>query len=379
MRWLPTKVKPPQKSLEMTKGKKYSNTLYVPSIDSFKWRIELDAVDVINRNLLEHIVEQKVNTTTGEIINEKPIQSNSLQIQFEEYHIHFAINKIFGAEYLVVLINSKLLEDEYLQGITLKNIEPLYNRIMKCNVFNISFEDFLSKGKVSDIDIKKDVELTKDDFKTIIRNLDRNTKAHKRRHHGANPFLTDSNLGIEWNTRERGTFTHPFLKFYHKGIEALCSKNKDFFARFIDVHSLENVVRIETTVKSFRELQKYGFKDSSLLDILKAPEEKLNEIITHSVTSNLEERLKDSTPIKSKSELSPTDMLVYVHLSNMIQNQKVSFERALEFTLGHYSDKQQKNRMKTKLTEIYNQQIRGQEFQKKVAKQSAFYSIIGWV
>ena len=63
----------------------------------------------------------------------------------------------------------------------------------------------------------------------------------------------------------------------------------------------------------------------------------------------------------------------------MIQNQKVSFERALEFTLGHYSDKHQKKRMKTKLTEIYNQQIRGQEFQKKVAKQSAFYSIIGWV
>lgn len=363
----------------MTKGKKYLDTLHVPSIDSFKWRIELDKVDVLNRNLLEHIISSKVNSVTGEIIEETLIQSNSLKIQFEEYHIHFAINKIFGDEYLVVLINSKLLEDEYLQGITLKNIETLYNRIMKCNVFNISFEDFLSKGKVSDIDIKKDVELTKEDFKAIIKNLERNTKAHKKRHHGVNPFLTDSNLGIEWNTRQRGTFNRPFLKFYHKGIETLCSDNKDFFARFIDVYSLENVVRIETTIKSFRELQKHGFKDSSLLDILKAPEEKLNEIITHSVTSNLEPRLKDSKPIKSKSELNPTDMLIYVHLSNMIQNQKLSFEQALEFTLGHYSDKHQKKRMKTKLTEIYNQQIRGQEFQKKVEKQSVFYSIIGWV
>jgi hypothetical protein len=70
---------------------------------------------------------------------------------------------------------------------------------------------------------------------------------------------------------------------------------------------------------------------------------------------------------------------MFAHLSNMIKNQKASFSEALEFTLNHFEDKQQKNRMKTKLTEIYNQQIRGQEFEKKVAKQSAFYSIIGWV
>jgi len=362
----------------MTKGNKYSNTLYVPSIDSFKWRIELDSVEIINRNLLDHIINQKTNTSTGEIIEETPIQSNSLKVAFEEYHIHFAINKIFGIEYLVVLINSKLLEHEYLQGITLKNIEPLYNRIMKCNVFNISFEDFLSKGKISDIDIKKDVELSKDDFKSIIRNLDKNTKAQKRRHHGANPFLTDSNLGIEWNTRERGSFSHPFLKFYHKGIEALCSKNKDFFAKFIDVHSLENVVRIETTVKSFKELKKHGFSDNTLLDILRASEDKLNEIISHSVTSNLEPRFTQSNT-KTKKELSPTDILMFAHLSNMIKNQKASFYEALEFTLNHFEDKHQKKRMKIKLTEIYNQQIRGQEFEKKVAKQSAFYSIIGWV
>lgn len=362
----------------MTKGNKYNNTLYVPSIDSFKWRIELDKVDVLNRNLLDHIISSKVNSVTGEVIEETPIQSNSLKVQFKEYHIHFAVNKIFGAEYLVVLINSKLLESDYMQGMTMRNIEHVYNKIKSCKVFDISFERFLSEGKVSDIDIKKDVEITKNDFKDVIRHLDKNTKAQKRRHHGANPFLTDSNLGIEWNTRERGTYAHPFLKFYHKGIEATCSKNKDFFAEFIDVNELKDVVRIETTIKTFRELQKHGFTNNTLLDLLKANEDSLNSIISHSVTSNLEPRLKGSTPKKSKTEMSPSDMLIYVHLSNMIQNQKMTFEHALEFTLEHYSDKVAKARMKAKLNDIYSTYIQGQEYEKKATRQNKFFSVIGW-
>ena len=44
------------------------HSLYVPSIDSFRYRIELSEVDILNRNLLDHIIVQRINETTGELI-----------------------------------------------------------------------------------------------------------------------------------------------------------------------------------------------------------------------------------------------------------------------------------------------------------------------
>ena len=94
-----------------------TNLLGIPSIDSLKLSFELSLVKILNNNLLDHVVNLKVNTVTGEVINEKPIQSNSLVHEYEDYNIHFAINNSFGKEKLVVLANSKLLEYNYMRGI----------------------------------------------------------------------------------------------------------------------------------------------------------------------------------------------------------------------------------------------------------------------
>ena len=361
----------------MTKDKKYNNTLYIPAIDSFKWRIELDKVEILNRNLLDHIINLKTNATTGEVIEEVPIQSNSLKVQFNKYHIHFAINKIFGEEYLVVLVNSKLLEHDYLEGIRMTNIEPIYKRIMDCQVFHISFEDFLQHGKVSDIDIKKDVEVKKDDFKQIISITERNSKPFKKRHHGVNAFKTSSNLGIEWNTREKGTYNHPFLKIYHKGVEALCSKNHEFFAEHIDVAAIENRVRIECTIKTFREAQKHGFKDNSLLTLLKSTTDDLNRIIEHSVTSNLEPRI-ERTERRSSGNMTTSETLMFIHLSNMIKNQHMTIDSAIDFTLDHFEDRKVRSRVKKQLMEVYQAHINGQEYEKKAKRYNSFFDVLGW-
>lgn len=183
-------------------------------------------------------------------------------------------------------------------------------------------------------------------------------------------------MGIEWNSRERATFAHPFLKFYHKGIEALCSKNKEFFSQYIDVSQLKDVVRVETTIKSFKELQKHGFSNNTLLDLMKADVHTLNEITKHSVISNLEPRVKRAD--KTSTSISPTDMLIYIHLSNMIQNQGMTFESSLEYTLDHYTDKHQKKRIKTKITEIYDLHVRSQKYEQKISRQDKFFNLIGW-
>ena len=362
----------------MTKDNNYNNTLYIPSIDSFKWWIPLDEVDILNSNLLDHIVSIKVNSSTGEVLETKSIQSNSLKIQFNQYHIHFAINNYFGNKSLIVLINSKLLESEYLQGVKMTNIEKIYNKLMSCEVFNISFEDFLNKGKVSDIDIKVDVTLSKDDFKTIIKNLSSVTKPQRKLGYGVNAFTQNNNLGIQWNEREKSSYSHPFLKLYHKGVEALCGKNREFFSEFIDVIQLDDVVRVETNIKSTKELKKNGIETNSLLSLMKASKDQLQQIIETSVNKNLEPRIKVNKPNNIKVDLSPSEAVYLAHLTNMIHNQSLTFERALEFTLEYCSGKQNRFRLKSNLTAIYKQYIETEKFKEVKRKENEFYSVIGW-
>ena len=102
------------------------NNISLCSIDSFKYRIELHKVEVTNRNLLDHIIKASINSDTGELLDSYELKSNSLKVEFDYYQIHFAVNDLFGKKYLVILINSKLLEKQYLDGISMRNIEQIY-------------------------------------------------------------------------------------------------------------------------------------------------------------------------------------------------------------------------------------------------------------
>lgn len=354
------------------------NYLLKSSIDSFKYRIEIEKVEIINRNLLDCLITQTINSATGEIINSNELKLNSLKAQFDFYHIHFAINNIFGKRYLVILINSKLLEKDYLNGISMSNIEIIYNRIISANVINISFQDFLSKGLVSDVDIKKDFELSTVDFINVIQELENKTKPHKKSKYGCNKFTKENNLGIEWNKRENATATRPFLKLYHKEVEAKHGTNREYFYNHIQLESVKNVVRCEATIKTAKELRIHGIEQNTLLALLKVPEEKLSQIINYAIDLNLEPRIKRSE-IKNKSEFKPIETVIFAHITNMISNQNISFQNALEYTLNHFTDKQSKYRMKKQITLIYETHINGKISETKAKKFEQFFKNFGWV
>jgi hypothetical protein len=142
-----------------------TNSLFEASIDSFRYRIPLSKVEVINSNVLDEMLHVKLNAVTGEILKETRATSQWLEITQEGYEIGFSKAVQFGCEFAVIKISSKLLEYRYLEGIKMQNIEFIYKKIISCNVFNMSFDTFLSEGLVTDIDLKKDVELSKDEFK----------------------------------------------------------------------------------------------------------------------------------------------------------------------------------------------------------------------
>jgi hypothetical protein len=369
------------KHLTMTKIE--TNSYNVCSFDSFAYRIPLDDIDIIDLRILHNQVEVRYVPETDEILSYRPIQANSLHPERNGYKIHFQIQKMPDCVYLVVLINSKLLEYQYLNGISMNNIELIYNNLMKCKVFYCTFEQFLTWGKVADIDIKKDVQINKDDLLKGIKELETASIPRAKVTEGVRSFNNRNNIGIQWNERETASASKPFVKIYYKEIESSLSDAKQlrknetpFFDTYVNQDELINRVRIEVTIKNLKSARIHGINDLTLLNLLQLKSEQLNEIIVKNLNLNLNKRTPEA--IKPRTEIAPSDMIVYIHLSNMIKNQSYSFEMALEYTLEHFTDKQQKHRQKAKLIDIYSKYIQGEKYELKAKRLNTFFNQIGW-
>ena len=360
-----------------------TNSLGICSFDSFNYRIPLDDIKILDDRILNKQVEARYIQDTGEIISTREIQANSLHPQRDGYKIHFQIQKLPDRDYIAILINSKLLEYQYLNGISMHTIELVYNNLMRCKVFECSFEDFLSKGKISDIDIKKDIEITKENFIKGIKELESASKPCKKINEGVKLFVNRNNIGVQWNDRRTAKPSKPFVKLYYKSIEAEYSDSEQvrneeipFFDTYVNAHELKDRVRVEVTLKNSKAVKMHGIDDMYLLTFLKLNQQQLNEILVKTFNQNVESR--KPTIRKTTDEISPLNMLMFIHLNNMIENQKYTFEVALEYTIEHYTNKQQKHRQKLKLTEVYEKYIKGQEYELKTITLDKFFNQIGW-
>jgi hypothetical protein len=365
-----------------------TNSLFEASIDSFRYRIPLSKVEVINSNVLDEMLHVKLNAVTGEVLKETRATSQWLEMPQQGYEIGFSKSSQFGCEFAVIKISSKLLEYRYLEGIKMQNIELVYNKIMSCNVFKMSFETFLSEGLVTDIDLKKDVELTKDEFKKGIRELEKYSKPKKKKKQGVNTFANRNNLGIEWNARETADANNPFIKIYCKELEAghkdAMQSRKDqvpFFDTYVDTDELKNRIRIEATLKDKTTAKRYGINvnELTLLEVLKISPDQLNQVITQSLNANLEKRIPEAR--KPKTTMTPADLIHFGYLNYLIEHQQYDVETAIEYILSGFTpdyDPKAKSRTKAKLNQIYAEHIEVHKYAKRAVRLNSFFSQIGW-
>jgi hypothetical protein len=361
----------------MSKCSENNNTLYRTSIDSFRYSIPIESVDIINPNLYSHLIKCVVNKDSGEVLEETPIQENSLKVNSNGYQTHYIISNYFGKKHLIILINSKLLEHDYLEGITFKNIEKIYNQIQSHQIVNFnSFEQFLTIGFVTDCDIKKDIEIeSHQEMDVLVNELYKLAKPTKKKNQGANAFTKRNNKGIEFNERTKSSFNHPFLKIYHKGIEALHSKNHLFFSKYIDIDSISKRVRIEATIKAKEDFKKHGIEKNDLHNILKTSEEQFTSIINDCINKNLDNPTNIKVR-KPKAEMTPSDIKDFTLITMLLDNQSLTFERVLDIILSNMSDKVAKSRMKQRLTTLYNVHIKGLKIETKAQKLEKFFKAL---
>jgi hypothetical protein len=237
---------------------------------------------------------------------------------------------------------------------------------------------------MSDIDIKKDMLIEKEHFLSSLKELERGSILRKGVNDGVKVYNKESeNIGIQWNNREKATATKPFVKIYFKELEAQLSDakqvNKDeipFFATYVNEKELVNRTRIEVTIKNQKSAKVHGIENLKMLNVLSLTPSQLSDIIKKNLNLNLNQRVPN--PPKPRTDISPTDLLAYIHLTNMINNQLYSIENAITFTINQYSDAMQKYRMKIKLNDVYSKYIATDIHINRVEKVNDALQKIGW-
>lgn len=348
-----------------------------PSFDSLKLSFDITQVDVLNADLLDTKVRAEINKDTGDITYLDDIKVNSLKYQYEEYQIHFAIGKHMGEERAVILINTKLLESNYRDGMSMRNIELVYNKIMGAKVFYIDFLDFLEYGLWSDVDIKKDLMVESDkEFAVITKELDNATTPSRKSNVGSNRFNKPTNKGIQFNSRTNSTYTNPYLKVYHKGIESMFGKNAEFFNKYLQPETFKNVLRVEATIKNqSTQGVKYGIKSNKLIDLLKMSEEQMNNVLNYCLKANTEERIAE-TKIVVKADYSPYDLMLYAVLKERVES-GMDVDYYINYLTASLSPKE-RSRKKKLLKRIYKAEIKHTPLAQISERANNVLNELGW-
>ena len=247
----------------MVNVKKNIENLERVEIDSLRLRIPFEEVTVINPVLTAKI--GSYNADTGEAIDE-PTARNWFRSEITNkatdklYSYKWDVEKVtlhkgYPRKFLLIQINSKLLEKRYLQGLTLENSEVIYKQLMAQKVAHFSYEDFM-QSECTDVDFKKDV--INKDFIKAKEILNHMSKSYRQIAKGVKVFNTKDNSGIQWSDRRTASPSNPYLKLYHKGVELTNNKKSiHFYNEFIkpqnydlsDVKELSLLLKTRSTLE----------------------------------------------------------------------------------------------------------------------------------
>jgi hypothetical protein len=360
-------------------------------IDSLKIRVKLDKVKIIDKRLITDFIAYypTIEELDGDG-NSQPNAGDSVRkaepfvkiingITYRIYIKAFIDKNKTAQEYVVFQISAKMLKEKYFEGITASNFGCIVDDINAFGVLKISKAAFL-QGLVSDIDIcinqLIDLKSLKTAFAFIMENPNSGKKplihyinqtTHVKQTFIDHRELSEieleneeqfkstkgSNLGMDFNKREKASNTAPYCKIYHKGFELL-SKSIIFYKAYLEpmkASIIDNLVRYEFTIKAHKHkdyLISKGFKADfkTLYDLLSANPKDLKEI----AKSGLKHYIDPKEKSKVSTALMPNDIMVQFYIENLI---KLGFdqEKLLGFTYL-IEDASSKSRTKTKAKKL---------------------------
>ena len=289
------------------------------SVESLNLKIPVRFLSSMSDNLKFGGVAE-YDLVTGEEIGEKLLNRDlydsgtGIKVTYRKgwHSIPLRRNKV---ECVSIALNSKILKENYFNGIAMSNVESTYNSLMSHDIINCSFKDFMIESVCTDIDIKKDVNFTghRRDLIKQLKQIESITKLSKKRGHGVASNYKSKDTGLYFAAREtKNTVTAPFLKIYHKGIELRFGKKKGqvvglFATKHLNNFDYNNLIRTEVTIKDHKHFQKVFGEEigiASLSNILSLSEEQKQLAINKALSAHL-----DIGKMKESSQKTNTDVL----------------------------------------------------------------------
>ena len=252
-------------------------------------------------------------------------------------------------EYYVCIINSKQLEEGYLEGVRLSNIERLYNYLISLKVLDFSLETLLN-SYITDIDIALDVRLTKAEQLKLFELFSDITLPTKK------AYIKRYSTTFNYNNRPNSKNTTPYIKAYNKGAELL-NKSVLFYETFIKgtdkdvLLKSEEILRFEYQLKNRKMLKYYNLDVSNLRDLLEVlndNQDVFKDILCEMIKKYTMERIAPMPKAKlTRYELS---ILSYVDLliSKGMSTQEIVFIHTKPFI----NDKVKKSRAKQDILKL---------------------------
>ena len=347
------------------------------SIDSLKLRIPLEHLKGYDASLNENLT---VSNSDGVI--EEEFKRKSKKYHLKNFSIHASINdvKVNSNTFkpsLVILLNSKILGSRYFEGLNLNTIEIAYNTIIDIGILDCSFDTFLKHSFASDIDIKKDYHLEKDEYKELILATKLMTKESSQGAKGYQSF----DMGIQWSQRETKSYkTNPFIKIYHKETE-LYTNSSEFTFKNLKEHEehIKNLFRIETTIKNRAHLRTLDLNldTFNLNEILSISQSNLKKVISKAVNCHLLPRTKAMT-FKTKKKMTPTNLIYLKTLVVFTTELNWSIDRSINILIRDIENKASKSLNKATLKRLYKDHINGTDYDFKSTKVESILDSFGW-
>ena len=354
--------------------KKHIDSLKTIEIDSLKLRIPFDLVEVLDSRINDKYVS--INCSSGEMDGE-PIVRNWLVKEFKGYSTRWQIRDLKlekgrSRKFITVLLNSKILEENYFEGLTINNHKNVYQKLISMEVAFFEYDSFIN-AECTDIDFRKDIKTTM--FRDSIPMLVSSARASHLSGTGVRAFKKKDNLGVQWSDRKGATLKNPYLKIYHKTIE-LDNNSIEFKKNYLTDLDISNITRVEFTLKDKKHLLKYEVKSQKFIDLLKLSQEKKTSILSKIVNIHLMPRfIKPEKPIK---KITPSDMMLYNSLYLLSNKMYLNKYRAVESLLTNIKNKTAKSRAKKKLEHIYDTYVQMQDKSKKKEKMISLFDAICW-
>lgn len=277
-------------------------------IDSFRCRIPMDQVRVINPDLVR--TTQKFNVENGEVLQGterresylygydesdpyekfhhdpgKPFD-NLISCKFQVQSVPVGCISVNGRkvpnyqECLVVSVSSKLLKGEYFTGINISNIFAIYDHLMSCRIAEFTFPAFL-QSQVVDVDVCRDVLCS-----TSLDDIADYVKKYSKYPDLIQVYRKSTNKGIQFSRRTEGTVRIPYMKLYnkrvqmeHESTDSGFRKNREFAEYYLGGISAINkdLIRYELNLRNKDHLSNYELPNH-LGELLKVRQEQFQEI-----------------------------------------------------------------------------------------------------